>query len=504
MGPSNLVLPLLWQAKVNPSQIALDVGGTALSYGELSEAAGRIAGWIGRETEPVTRRIAVLASRTWEAYAAVLGAAWAGAAYVPINPSWPASRIEQLLAIAKPDGVIADSAGIALIESGALTNYIVPVLAPSRQLPQGPAPPPAEIAHKQIAYVIFTSGSTGVPKGVMVSNASVNSFLRGMRGRYAITADDRLSQASELTFDVSVFDMFMAWNSGASLHVVPKSQLMAPRDFIQDKSITVWFSVPSIAIFMQRMKMLAPASFPKLRYSLFAGEPLPAATASAWQLAAPNSSVENLYGPTEATVVCLGCRFRGEADITPGRGTVSTGMELAGVDAAILDNDLRTVSHGAQGQLAISGEQLAEGYLADPGLTRSRFPNIGGRRWYLTGDLAYVDESGVFHHLGRIDNQIKVHGHRVELEEIESHLRAHAKTDAVVAIPWRVSFGSAEGVVAFISDSAVPLLELQQALKSSLPSYMVPAEIRSLDRLPLGPSGKFDRKALMELMEQGK
>jgi D-alanine--poly(phosphoribitol) ligase subunit 1 len=504
MGASNLVLPLLRQAKTNPSRIALDVGGTALTYAQLSESAGRIAGWIGQGTQPATGRIAILASRNWEGYAGVLGAAWAGAAYVPINPSWPAARIEQLLAIAKPDGIIADSAGASLIASGTLPDCHVPTLAPGRQMPSEPIPPPADIADKKIAYVIFTSGSTGVPKGVLVSNASVNSFLCGMRDRYVLTADDRLSQASELTFDVSVFDMFMAWNAGASLHVVPKSQLMAPRDFIRDKSITAWFSVPSIAIFMQRMKMLAPGSFPKLRYSLFAGEPLPAATASAWQLAAPNSSVENLYGPTEATVVCLGCRFSGEADITPGRGTVSTGIELAGVDAAILDDDLHAVSPGASGQLAISGQQLAEGYLADPELTSSRFPTIAGRRWYLTGDLACVDERGVFHHLGRIDNQIKVHGHRVELEEVESHLRTHAKTDAVVAIPWRVSFGSAEGIVAFISDSAVPLLELQQALKSQLPSYMVPAEIRTLDKLPLGPSGKFDRKALMELMEHGK
>lgn len=505
VGPCNLVLPLLRQAQAKPSQIALDVGGTTITYAELIEAAGKIAGWIGRETAPVTRRIAVLASRTWEAYAGVMGVAWAGAAYVPINPSWPAARIAQLLAIAQPDGVITDPAGLALIESGALPDCPAAVLAPSRHsVSVSPVPPIAEIADRQIAYIIFTSGSTGVPKGVMVSNSSVNAFLRGMQDRYAITAEDRLSQASELTFDVSVFDMFMAWSAGASLHVVPKSQLMAPRDFIREKAITVWFSVPSIAIFMQRMKMLAPGSLPKLRYSLFAGEALPAATASAWQLAAPNSSVENLYGPTEATVVCLGCRFRGETDITPDRGTVSTGTELAGVGAAIFDDELRTVACGVHGQLAISGPQLAEGYLGDPGLTRSRFPDIDGRRWYLTGDLAYQDDSGVFHHLGRIDNQVKVHGHRVELEEIESHLRSHAGTDAVVAIPWRVSYGSAEGIVAFVSDSAVPLLELQRALKSNLPSYMVPSEIRSLDKLPLGPSGKFDRKALMELMEPGK
>ena len=504
MSPHNLVLPLLRHAKINPSKVALDVGGATLSYAELSEASGKIAAWIRTRTEDAAPRIAILASRSWEAYAGVLGAAWAGAAYVPINPSWPAARIEQLLAIAKPGAIIADPAGAALLASGVFPARPFPVLVPSRQALTGPIPPPAGITDRQIAYIIFTSGSTGVPKGVMVSNASVNAFLSGMRRRYSLTPEDRLSQASELTFDVSVFDMFMAWDAGASLCVVPKSQLMAPRDFIREKSITVWFSVPSIAIFMQRMKMLAPASFPRLRYSLFAGEALPAAAATAWQLAAPNSSVENLYGPTEATVVCLGCKFTGDTDITPDRGTVATGIELEGVSAAIFDERLRPVSSNVHGQLAISGEQLAEGYLGDATLTHARFPTIEGRRWYLTGDLAYLDGRGIFHHLGRIDNQVKVHGHRIELEEIESHLRICAKTDAVVAVPWRGSFGSAEGVVAFVSDSALPLLELQHALKSRLPSYMVPTEIRSLDKLPLGPSGKFDRKALMELLEPAK
>ena len=504
MPPRNLVLPLLQHAKNNPSKLALDVGGTALSYAELSEAAGKIAAWIGPGSGDAPRRVAILASRTWEAYAGVLGAAWGGAAYVPINPSWPAARIEQLLAIAKPSAIVADPAGAALLESGMLAPPSLPVLVPSRDTLTSPIPPPAEITDRQIAYIIFTSGSTGVPKGVMVSNASVNAFLSGMRRRYSLTPEDRFSQASELTFDVSVFDMFMAWDSGASLHVVPKSQLMAPRDFIREKSITVWFSVPSIAIFMQRLKMLAPASFPELRYSLFAGEALPAATASAWQLAAPNSSVENLYGPTEATVVCLGSKFTGDADITPDRGTVATGIELEGVSASIFDEDLRPAPRNVHGQLAISGEQLAEGYLGDAALTSSRFPTLDGRRWYLTGDLAYLDGRGIFHHLGRIDNQVKVHGHRIELEEIESHLRICAKTDAVVAVPWRGSFGSAEGIVAFVSDSTLPLLELQHALKSRLPSYMVPSEIRSLDKMPLGPSGKFDRKALMELLEPAK
>jgi len=499
----NLVLPLLKQAQWRPDHLALEVGEARFSYGQLADQAGAVAGWIEREVEQRTGRVAILASRTPEAYLGALGTAWAGATYVPVNPHWPASRIDQLLSITKPDAIIADAVGLKAVEK---TASAARVLAPGFHLGQDRAgrniPEPAAIASDQTAYIIFTSGSTGIPKGVCVSNANVNAFLATMRGRYDIEAHDRLSQASELTFDVSVFDMFMAWSAGASLHVVPKSQLMGPRDFIREKQISVWFSVPSIAILMQQLKMLAPGAFPRLRHSLFAGEALPAATAIAWRDAAPNSSVENLYGPTEATVVCLGCEFKGEEDITPGRGIVATGRPFDGVIAAILDANLRPVETGTPGQLAVAGPQIAQGYLDDDELTARRFPEIGDTRWYLTGDLASVDAHGVYHHLGRIDNQVKVNGHRVELEEIESRLRLHAGSDAAVAVPWPYQRGSARGIVAFVADSLVPLLQLQQALRRELPSYMVPGEIRNLDKLPLGPTGKFDRKALTTLLEQ--
>ncbi len=501
MARSNPALPFLRNAEAQPARAALDLSSAAFSYQQLRDRAGQVAGWMRANVETRTRRIAVLASRSLEGYCGVLGAAWLGSAYVPINPAWPAGRAKEIIAVAKPDAVVADAAGVALMAQAAPGEFSIPTFGPDDWKDSLTPPDPAEVSPRDIAYIIFTSGTTGIPKGVLVSYASLNAFLDGMRSRYEVSSEDRFSQASELTFDVSVFDMFMAWDVGASLHIVPRTKLMAPRDFIRDKGITVWFSVPSIALIMQKMRMLAPGVFPTLRYSLFAGEALPSATALAWQVSAPNSSVENLYGPTEATVVCLGCKFRGAADVTPDRGIVTTGRELAGIAAQILDSDLRPAADGVHGQLAISGEQLAEGYLDDPLLTERRFPTLDGRRWYLTGDLAYRDQRGVFHHLGRIDNQVKLHGHRVEIEEVESHVRACANTDSAVAIPVGASSGSAEKLIAFVSGCAIPLLELHDALKRRLPSYMVP-EIRLVERLPLGPSGKFDRKTLLIWAEQ--
>ena len=174
----------------------------------------------------------------------------------------------------------------------------------------------------------------------------------------------------------------------------------------------------------------------------------------------------------------------------------------AGLEAAILDDSLALLPPGREGQLAISGGQLAKGYYGEPDLTRQRFPVISGKIWYLTGDLARQDGRGIFHHLGRIDNQVKVLGQRIELEEIEAHLRAVSRSENVAAIAWPVQDGMAAGIVAFTSGVAQPPEQLREALRRLLPPYMVPRQIVALDSLPLGSSGKIDRRALSRYMDE--
>ena len=271
-----------------------------------------------------------------------------------------------------------------------------------------------------------------------------------MQSQYAIQPTDRMAGITEITFDISVFDLFVTWKYGAALLVVPATQMMAPSSFIQRHRPTIVFTVPSIAASMQRMKLLAPNSMTSLRYSFFAGEPLPVASASMWKAAAPNSVVDNLFGPTEATVVCIGQRFHGPENATPARGVVAIGTPFPGMEAAIVDDALKFVPNEQNGELLLSGPQLSSGYFGDAALSEKCFPMLAGRRWYRTGDLAYRDTSGVFHHLGRIDNQVKVLGLRVELEEIEAHLREVYETDSVAVIAWPVEHGSASGIVAFV------------------------------------------------------
>ncbi len=366
---------------------------------------------------------------------------------------------------------------------------------------QGPDQPVTR-AGDALSYIIFTSGTTGTPKGVMIENESVARYCGVVQDRCEFRAYDRVSQVAELTFDNSVLDLFVAWAAGAGLHVVPASQLMAPAKFIRDHELTIWFSVPSTACMMERMKMLKPGTFPSLRCSIFAGEALPIATAQAWQVAAPNSIVENFYGPTEVTVDCIAQRLEDPPAVTRNRGSLAIGKPFPGIRAGIVDADLKFLEPDAEGELVVSGRQLARGYFDDPELTAARFPVLNGERWYRTGDLAYEDAQGRFHHLGRIDNQVKILGNRVELEEVEAHLREIAGTDLVAAVAWPVSDGRATGIVAFHCALGVTRETIREEMKKRVPDYMIPQRVHQLDSLPLGATGKIDRKALYCMLDE--
>jgi non-ribosomal peptide synthetase component F len=305
--------------------------------------------------------------------------------------------------------------------------------------------------------------------------------------------------AFELTFDPAILNIFMTWNAGASLHVVPQRWLMSPDSFINDHALTVWNSTPTTIGLLMRLRALEPGSLPTLRTSIFGGETLTLEAAQAWQRAAPGSTVDNVYGPTEATIECLYQRLTEPPAVTPDRGSLALGLPYPGVTAAILGADGTSLPAGEAGELAVSGVQLAEGYLDQPALTTARFPVIGGTRWYLTGDKAYRDTAGRVHHLGRLDDQVKVRGHRVELGDVESHLRQVCGTELVAAVAWPFANGGAVGLVGFVADEAAlpPPQAIRAALRQRLPAYMVPETVHRIACLPVTPHGKIDRAALL-------
>lgn len=516
----NLALSVYRQGLDIPDWPALLVDERTVSYAELAQLARNVAGTLRSAGLRNGACVAILASRSVAAYAGLLGACWIGASYMPISPAVPEERLVNILEIAKPAAIVADSTGTQLLTERVLKVGPDLVLVPDEsnaglRINQrkytrsfsafefvGPSDEPALVRGEEIAYLMFTSGSTGVPKAVMVSAGSVHHYLLFARQRYPLNLDDRVAAHTDLSFDLAVHDMFLAWSFGACLYVVPAAQMMAPAKFIKEYAITAWFSVPSIISIMKRVKALRPRSFPSLRYSLFCGEPLPLRAARAWQEAAPNSTLDNLYGPTEATVACLlePVSVKSECEIVP------IGYPFGDMEAAIVSpTSAETfLSRGERGELALAGPQLAAGYYRAPELTSKRFPLIRGKRWYLTGDLAYQDRQGRFHHLGRIDNQVKINGFRIELEEVEAHLRAVCGTDLVAAVAWPLAQGSASGIVGFYVGKGLTSRELRDALVRRIPTYMVPNRVLAIDSLPLNANGKVDRNSLVAQLDSRK
>jgi amino acid adenylation domain-containing protein len=511
---------------------ALWVDGAAISYRELLGQAASLAGVLpGRGEGEPPRRCAILGARSLSAFAGVLGAVLARSAYVPLNPRHPPERLAATMRAAEPDALVLDErAATVAPELLALVERPLQVVMPeaasvpdwARGLPRhrflcrgdlGPAPAPKAGVRgdpQDVAYLLFTSGSTGEPKGVPVSHRNVTSYLRSVAGRYAPQPEDRFSQLFDLTFDLSVHDMFLCWGAGAALFCPPESAKMAPREFVRRHELTFWFSTPSTAAFMARARMLRPGDLPSLRWSLFCGEALPRRLAQAFAAAAPNSVVENLYGPTETTIAITVYRLPADpAALERLPEVVPIGAPLPGQAAVVLDAEGRRAPPGAEGELCLGGPQVTGGYWRRPDLTAARFaPPLDeleggcGGRWYRTGDRARLDPEHGLEFLGRLDRQVKIAGHRVELQAVEAALREAAGCDSVAAIAWPVdNDGLARGIVAFVAAESAPDEAVLAACRRMLPPYMTPSRLLRLAEWPLNSNGKTDYPRLSRVME---
>ncbi|HTJ67858.1 MAG TPA: amino acid adenylation domain-containing protein [Actinospica sp.] len=481
--------------KSRPELVALSVGGTQYTYGEAGRTARR---WAGALTEAVggrPARVGVLASRNQTSYLGVLAALYAGAAFVPLNPRFPASRTRSMIEQAELDAVIVDEANLGELPAllAGLPHAPV-VLAPESDLPDAaPLRELPEIAAEDTAYLLFTSGSTGVPKGVPITHGNVRAFLDANQDRYGFTEADRFSQTFEQTFDLSVFDLFMAWDNGARVCSMQAIELLSPYGFLERNGVTVWFSVPSAAAVLLKRGSLLPGRMPTLRWSLFCGEALPRSVAEAWQQAAPNSTLENLYGPTELTIACA--TYRWDPRTSPDEcenDLVPIGTLYPGLSRLLVDERLEPVPAGAAGELCVAGPQCFPGYWQAPELTERKCFERDGLVYYRTGDLVRPLEGGddlVF--LGRNDQQVKVGGYRIELGEIEAALRRAGGVEAACVVHPRH-----EEIVAFVSGGETQ--RMLDRLAEHLPSYMVPKSVLVLDDLPRNGSGKIDRNALRQ------
>jgi len=508
------VSPTLWSwfarsAERHANAPALEVGGERLTYGELDELAARAASAVSAAAGGRARAVGLRCSRSVAAYAGYLGALRAGAAVVPLSPALPVARSLAMCRAAGVAVVVADDAGAAEPLDEAVPLVRLTGTSWRSRPAEAPAPPPDPAGPDDVAYVLFTSGTTARPKGVPIRHRQLAEYLAFSIDRYRVGPGCRLSQTFELSFDPSVFDLFVAWGAGATVVVPRPEEVLTPARFVTGRGISHWFSVPSVIPLARRLRGLPPGAMPGLRWGLFAGEPLTLDQAAAWAAAAPAAVVENLYGPTELTITCTAYRLPRASDRWPGtvNGTVPIGRPLPHLEGVVLTGE---GAPGVEGELCVRGPQRFDGYLhrADDdgrflrlreGIGAPAPPPRTSDDWYRTGDRVRW-EDGELVHLGRTDDQVKVGGYRVEPAEVECVLREHAGADEVVVLAVDAGAGRAE-LRGFYTGPGSEREILRHA-RRRLPSYLVPARLLHLSELPLNPNGKVDRNRLRQLGAQ--
>lgn len=351
-----------------------------------------------------------------------------------------------------------------------------------------------------IAYIMFTSGSTGFPKGVAVTHQNVLHFIAWGQQRFGISHQDDFANLSPMYFDNSVFDFYVGLFSGASLSPVFQELLSSPYELVAHVAkmgCTVWFSVPSLLIYLMTMKALTAEGLPSLRVIVFGGEGYPKVELKKlYDSFAGQAQLVNVYGPTECTCICSAHRL-GDADFADLDGLPTLGRLNPNFDYRIVDEDDRDA---ASGELCLIGPNVASGYFNDPERTAAAFhtltdPRRYMKRMYRTGDLVH-EEDGRLHFIGRKDNQIKHMGYRIELEEIEAALMKLPRVHQAAVVYHRssVAYGRLVGFVASTED--LEASAVLAGLADLLPNYMIPAKLFVLPDLPKNPNGKVDRQQL--------
>jgi amino acid adenylation domain-containing protein len=498
-----------------PERTALYVDSRELTYRQLSREASAIACLLSGIGPDPSGVVGLLACDSTVAFAGVLAILAARSGFVPVNFLLPVKRVARMLTLSDTSTLVvgdeyAERLPELLAEMPGDWRIVLPQSADRpdwrRAYPRhrwyfrsdlAPEPPGLEAlaAGAELAYVMFTSGSTGLPKGIWVAQRSVESYLGHVCREYAFTPEDRFSQAFPLTFDPAIHDMFACWASGAGLYCVPKRHRFLPGNFIRQFSLTCWFSVPSVITMMRQARALKPGLFPSLRLSLFVGEQLYAESARQWQAAAPHSRIDNVYGPTETTVVISNHRWSPaeSAEIVP------IGRVFSGQRYRILDPQGQPPPAGEPGELYLTGSQLTLGYRKDPDRHRESFVVLGNETWYRTGDLV-TEHEGTLTFRGRRDSQLKIHGFRAELGEIDAVVRRVTGAAVAITIPYPVEDSRTDNIYTFVLDPADPFDPgaALRACAQELPAPLVPRLLWKIDELPLNANGKADRGRLTE------
>ena len=495
------------QVERSPEAIAVVCEGQELTYRELNERANQLARELIAQGAGPEGVVALALPRSVEMIVGLLATLKTGAAYLPLDPGYPAERLAYMLEDAGPVCLITHTTVSQLLETEEIPRILLDAPEVVQRLKEYPATDLedadriAPLSPLHPAYIIYTSGSTGKPKGVVVLHRSLNQFLAAMQEQFPLTAQDRLLAVTTIAFDIAALEVFLPLLEGAGLVLVTKEAVRDPAVLIQkiaDTGATLMQATPSL---WRSLLEQDPEGIRGLRV-LVGGEALPVDLLKKLQQA--GCPVVNLYGPTETTI------WSTLQSLDEGtEGAPPIGRPLWNTQVYILDRHLQPVPPGVAGELYIAGAGLARGYHGCPGLTAERFVanpfGSPGSRMYRSGDLARWRKDGTLDYIGRVDHQVKMRGFRIELGEIEEVMTQHSEV-AQVAVLAREDRPGDSRLVAYVVPTATKTpepAELRQYASRSLPDYMVPGAVVILPEMPLTPNGKLDRKALPAPVVEG-
>ena len=480
----NLIQRIDHWATAAPEAIAHIGGDRTLTYGELRRRSDALASYLTKRFSDDRRPIAVLGHREPEMLIAFLGAVKSGRPYVPIDIALPRTRIDQILASSNaaltltPDQIRQFSTG----ELGA---------------------PTIPVEKNDPFYILFTSGSTGEPKGVIITLACLEHFIGWMLAEqeFSKRAEVFLNQAP-FSFDLSVMDLYCSLATGGTLFSISRDLIENPKKLysaLASSGVTTWVSTPSFVQMCLVEDKFAEAMLPRVRRFLFCGETLAPQTAAQLLARFPQAQVWNMYGPTEATVATTSIQI--DSAILEKYSPLPVGRVMPGTKIFIVDQNRTELSANKRGEIIITGPNVSPGYAGRPDLTARAFFEYRGQRAYKTGDLGRFRDSLLFFE-GRIDEQIKLSGYRIELGDVEANLRALPTICDAVVVPV-IKNGATQSLTAFVTllarneTSDFKLAHnLRSQLGERLPVYMLPRKFIFLDTFPMTANGKVDRFAL--------
>ncbi len=482
-------------ARQHPGRIAVVDEENALTYAELASRADGIALRLAAG-QPEPGLIGLSAERTVDLVAGILAILKAGSAYVPLDPGLPAQRLR----------FIAEDSGLTSVLADDLTREfppsipVVPLAPPEHPGGALLSPAPAATTPTDLAYVIYTSGSTGVPKGVLVEHGQVLNLFAATAGLFSFGPDDVWSVLHSCSFDFSVWEIFGALLHGGCAVLASERTTRSPDELwglLAREGVTMLSVTPS---YFAQLAAADQGRAGGLAHVFFGGEALDFAILSRWseRYGTVKPALVNMYGITETTVHATYHVIQPD-EVSAKRSLI--GRPLPHLQILILDEELREIPDGDTGEICVSGGGVARGYLGRPELTAQRFPSVSGVRLYRSGDLGRVLADGSIEYLGRLDEQLKIRGYRVEPGEIEHALRSHPEV-ADVAVVGHQNAESGARLVAYVAslpDRQVPsAASLRDFLAEVLPAYMIPSWFVPVGRLPVNHNGKLDRAALPE------